>query len=509
MASAIGRYAIRHKCMFGALRIGAIYMLSAFTGGLLAALFLQYRPSVSASGSLFGLLGATFSALIQNWKVYSKKFATVVVILNIFMLNFILGLMPFINNFSNIGGFVSGFLAGFVLLFKPQVGKMYQNKCGGIFDYDVKNSFYLRKKLDRPFLRIVCLVILSFLIAGVVVALLRSVNANKYCGWCKYIDCVPLKWSCNDKTMECEITITTIASTRHATARLSVLRLSSTSQSWKIGIFRFYPRSGFRFGTAAKIGRRVIVLDDDSEPGLEPGERFPACALVYIYRQIGDKYGVEYSELEILHRYRRAYEQPWASRVSDVNDGSFWQYIVSSSTGCSDVRTLGILSSFIAIIPLKRAWHLCDPNAEQVFMAFKKAGVKVAVVSNFDTRLRLLLRALKCDHWFDAVAVSAEVDAEKPNPMIFLKACEFLGVQPEDAVHVGDDRRNDIWGARDAGCDAWLWGNDDNSFKEIAQRIGVEVNCGDGGREVSEVTVWLPVEGDDCNAEAASSLYFL
>lgn len=33
----------------------------------------------------------------------------------------------------------------------------------------------------------------------------------------------------------------------------------------------------------------------------------------------------------------------------------------------------------------------------------------MAVVSNFDTRLRPLLKALKCDHWFDAVAVSAEV----------------------------------------------------------------------------------------------------
>lgn len=60
-----------------------------------------------------------------------------------------------------------------------------------------------------------------------------------------------------------------------------------------------------------------------------------------------------------------------------------------------------------------------------------------------------------------------QVEAEKPNPMIFLKACDFLGVQPEDAVHVGDDRRNDIWGARDAGCDAWLWGSDVKSFKEV------------------------------------------
>lgn len=60
-----------------------------------------------------------------------------------------------------------------------------------------------------------------------------------------------------------------------------------------------------------------------------------------------------------------------------------------------------------------------------------------------------------------------QVAAEKPNPTIFLKACESLGVKPEEAVHVGDDRRNDIWGARDAGCDAWLWGSDVHSFKEV------------------------------------------
>jgi len=42
-----------------------------------------------------------------------------------------------------------------------------------------------------------------------------------------------------------------------------------------------------------------------------------------------------------------------------------------------------------------------------------------------------------------------------------------LDVKPEDAVHIGDDRRNDIWGARDAGCDAWLWGSDVHSFKEV------------------------------------------
>lgn len=200
----------------------------------------------------------------------------------------------------------------------------------------------------------------------------------------------------------------------------------------------------------------------------------PSQPMAQIYRQIGEKYGVEYSEAEILNRYRRAYEQPWGkSRLRYVNDGKpFWQYIVSSSTGCSDTQYFEELYNYYTT---KKAWHLCDPDAERVFKALRTSGVKLAVVSNFDTRLRPLLRALNCDHWFDAVAVSAEVEAEKPNPTIFLKACELLGVKPEDAVHVGDDRRNDIWGARDAGCDAWLWGSDVHSFKEVAQRIGVQV----------------------------------
>ncbi|KAM0840169.1 hypothetical protein ACQ4PT_059803 [Festuca glaucescens] len=176
----------------------------------------------------------------------------------------------------------------------------------------------------------------------------------------------------------------------------------------------------------------------------------PAQPTAQVYKSIGEKYGVKYSEDEILMRYRWAYEQPWGrSRLRYVNDGRpFWQHI---------------------------AWKLCDPEAEHVFQALRKAGVKTAIVSNFDTRLRPLLQALKCDHWFDAVAVSAEVEAEKPNPTIFLKACDLLDVKPEEAVHVGDDRRNDVWGARDAGCDAWLWGSDVHSFKEVAERIGVEV----------------------------------
>ncbi|EMS47205.1 Haloacid dehalogenase-like hydrolase domain-containing protein 3 [Triticum urartu] len=239
--------------------------------------------------------------------------------------------------------------------------------------------------------------------------------------------------------------------------------------------------------------------------------------MAQVYRTVGEKYGVKYSEDEILMRYRQAYAQPWgrsrlrlrsrnwngpkfyleldAITFSDmaeillfvfggakrtivgyVDDGRpFWQHIVSSSTGCSDLEYFEELYHYYTT---EKAWQLIDPDAKYVFEALRRAGVRTAVVSNFDTRLRPLLQALNCDHWFDAVAVSAEVAAEKPNPTIFLKACELLDVKPEEAVHIGDDRRNDLWGARDAGCDAWLWGSDVHSLKEVAERIGVSVGMG-------------------------------
>lgn len=73
-----------------------------------------------------------------------------------------------------------------------------------------------------------------------------------------------------------------------------------------------------------------------------------------------------------------------------------------------------------------------------MFKALRKSGVKLAVVSNFDTRLRPLLRALNCDDWFDAVAVSAEVSKLLFFPFIFhilfyqsvLRTCDWLSASP-------------------------------------------------------------------------------
>ncbi|KAF6155529.1 hypothetical protein GIB67_017884 [Kingdonia uniflora] len=192
---------------FGPLRIGVIYMLSALFGSLGSAFFVQNIPAVGSSGALFGLLGALLSGLIRNWKVYSDKFAVLAALVLVALVNFGLGLLPHVDNFSNMGGFVSGFLLGLALLFNPHVEQVAQNK-KGLFEYNEKISLSFKHKLDKPVLRSVSLVLFTIIVAGGVIGVIHGFNANKYCSWCHYANCVPSKrWSCNEKIIPCEVTV--------------------------------------------------------------------------------------------------------------------------------------------------------------------------------------------------------------------------------------------------------------------------------------------------------------
>ncbi|KAJ0085718.1 hypothetical protein Patl1_08451 [Pistacia atlantica] len=190
--------------VFGPLRTGIIYILSAFVGSLAAALFITNSPAVGSSGALFGLLGAMLSGVLRDWNVYTHKLAAISFLFFVSTINFAVGLLPYVNNFSSIGGLISGFLLGFVLLFTPEVKPLVHNKAG-LYEYTTKSSIKSKLKLDRPIIRGVCLILFVAVLLGSLGAVLGGININQYCKWCKYIDCIPSKrWSCNDITANCE-----------------------------------------------------------------------------------------------------------------------------------------------------------------------------------------------------------------------------------------------------------------------------------------------------------------
>ncbi|XVE64182.1 hypothetical protein DITRI_Ditri07aG0081200 [Diplodiscus trichospermus] len=113
---------IRLEQQFGFVRIGVLYLLSGFGGSVLSCLFIRNDISVGASGALFGLLGAMLSELLTNWTIYTNKAAALLTLLVIIAINLAIGILPRVDNFAHIGGFLTGFLLGFVLLPRPQFG---------------------------------------------------------------------------------------------------------------------------------------------------------------------------------------------------------------------------------------------------------------------------------------------------------------------------------------------------------------------------------------------------
>lgn len=206
------------------------------------------------------------------------------------------------------------------------------------------------------------------------------------------------------------------------------------------------------------------VLIDAAGTLLSPSE-----PVAEVYLNYANKYGCKLTEDDILKGFRRAYNMPWTqSQLRYVGDARpFWRHIVTHATGCT---SNDMFEEIYLHYARGAAWKLAD-GVKPALEKLKDAGLKLAVVSNFDTRLRPLLAELGVSHLFDHITISAEVGVEKPNPMIFELTLEKLRVHADNAVHVGDDRRNDVWGARDARVEAWLWGVDVDSFDAVVDRV--------------------------------------
>ena len=100
-------------------------------------------------------------------------------------------------------------------------------------------------------------------------------------------------------------------------------------------------------------------------------------------------------------------------------------------------------------------WRFYD-DVVTVLRDLKSRGLKIGVVSNWDTRLKTISDGLGLTPLVDFIVISAEVGVRKPDPGIFRMALDRAGVRPEEAIHVGDLLEEDVEGARRAGVRAVL-----------------------------------------------------
>jgi putative hydrolase of the HAD superfamily len=100
-------------------------------------------------------------------------------------------------------------------------------------------------------------------------------------------------------------------------------------------------------------------------------------------------------------------------------------------------------------------WHVFGEVAD-VLGGLRGEGLRLAVVSNWDSRLPALLERLGLAGYFDAVLVSALEGVEKPGIEIFRRAATRLGAGVDRCLHVGDSPLDDYRGAESAGMRAVL-----------------------------------------------------
>ncbi len=91
------------------------------------------------------------------------------------------------------------------------------------------------------------------------------------------------------------------------------------------------------------------------------------------------------------------------------------------------------------------------PCTEEVIKRLSER-YKLALISNtMSDQPHILLNESEMSRHFDLIVCSRDLGIRKPNPEIFRYVLDHLGVEPEEAVHVGDSVEADMEGAEKAG----------------------------------------------------------
>ena len=117
----------------------------------------------------------------------------------------------------------------------------------------------------------------------------------------------------------------------------------------------------------------------------------------------------------------------------------------------------------------------------------RDAGLKLAIVSNWDTPLDPLTQRLGIADYFDVIVASHDslIRSSKPDPYIFNWTLSVVGVSAEETIHVGDTYETDIVGAAGVGIrpilidrdgtQAGRWKETIRSFTELPELLSNRV----------------------------------
>ncbi|KAJ5585045.1 uncharacterized protein N7459_004845 [Penicillium hispanicum] len=230
--------------MIGIWRYTLTYFASGIFGFVLGGNYAaQLEPSDGCSGALFGILALQMLDLFYEWPQRSNPWMELIIMVIGVAVTFVLGLLPGLDNFSHIGGFVMGLAIGLSLMRSPnalreRIGlsrQPYVAMSGGAGQGTPENrkttnfmSFFQGRKDTlnntpggadhakkgplgffkgrKPLWWLWWLVRAGALVAVVIGFILLIVDFYKYpssnCSWCYRLSCLPVNGWCNQDTLQ-------------------------------------------------------------------------------------------------------------------------------------------------------------------------------------------------------------------------------------------------------------------------------------------------------------------
>lgn len=96
------------------------------------------------------------------------------------------------------------------------------------------------------------------------------------------------------------------------------------------------------------------------------------------------------------------------------------------------------------------------PDAVETLETLRDRGFRLGMISNASSELSGLWAASELAALFDAALFSADERMMKPDPRLYLRAAELLGVEPADCLFIGDGAYRELQGAEAVGMTAVL-----------------------------------------------------
>jgi hypothetical protein len=133
---------------------------------------------MGCSGALFGLIGYSVSDVLMRWREIRKPGRELTILIATAVISLAIGLLPGIDNFAHIGGFVMGLLLGVVLPSLPELA--------------TRSSIIL-----SWIAKVICLVLVIVLYAVFLNIFYTASDLSTICPGCKYLSCLPIKDWCS------------------------------------------------------------------------------------------------------------------------------------------------------------------------------------------------------------------------------------------------------------------------------------------------------------------------